>query len=126
MRKLLNRKNGKSGFTLIEIIAVLVIIGILAAVAVPKFMSLIDDAKRKALNGAIATGLSQCSLSYGKLSLQLGTAPTAAQILADVTAYPPSSDLPLSFALGGGGVDVTAQDPSTTPVMSTNKVWILP
>lgn len=47
-------RNNEDGFTLIEIIAVLVILGILAAVAVPKFFDLQDRAKQKAVEGAIA------------------------------------------------------------------------
>lgn len=44
-------KNQK-GFTLIEIIAVLVIMGILAAVAVPKFFDLAGEAETKAYKAA--------------------------------------------------------------------------
>ena len=44
----------QQGFTLIEIIAVLVLLGILAAVAVPKYMSLAEDARIKAAQGQIA------------------------------------------------------------------------
>jgi len=51
-----NRKliNNETGFTLIEIIAVLVILGILAAVAVPKFFDLQTKAREKAVYTAVS------------------------------------------------------------------------
>lgn len=44
----------QKGFTLIEIIAVLVLLGILAAVAVPKYMDIAEEARSKATQGQIA------------------------------------------------------------------------
>lgn len=46
-------KNQK-GFTLMEIIAVLVILGILAAIAIPKYMGLQDEARKKAGQGQVS------------------------------------------------------------------------
>ena len=60
----MRRNNG--GFTLIELIVVIVILGILAVTAAPKFVDLQSDARLATLNGMKAAINSAVSLTYGK------------------------------------------------------------
>ncbi|MFH7320811.1 type II secretion system protein [Desulfurivibrio sp. D14AmB] len=73
-RKSLRRSQG--GFTLIEIIAVLVILGILAAVAIPRFQNLQSDAQEKAVEAAIGAASSNVTLSYAQFLLTNSNEPT--------------------------------------------------
>lgn len=69
----------RQGFTLIELVVVIVILGILAAVAFPRFQDLSGDAKQAVVNGAKAALLSAAVISFAK---NQGTKPTFATVQA--------------------------------------------
>ena len=54
---------------MIEIIAVLIILGILAAVAIPRYFDLQGEAKQKALDGAFAEAYSRVNMHFAKALL---------------------------------------------------------
>lgn len=62
-------KNEK-GFTLIEIIAVLVILGILAATAIPKYFDMQEEAEVKSLNVALNDMKSRAVTAYAKSMIE--------------------------------------------------------
>ncbi|MCX7991154.1 MAG: prepilin-type N-terminal cleavage/methylation domain-containing protein [Proteobacteria bacterium] len=61
---------GKKAFTLIELVIVLILIGIIAAVAVPKFIDLQEEAKKNAVKGAVASVRSAINMFYANASIK--------------------------------------------------------
>ena len=65
----------ESGFTLLEIIAVLVILSILAVVALPRYFNLQEQARDKAMQTALAEGIGRIN-GYFAQQVLAGSLPT--------------------------------------------------
>ncbi|BBO87386.1 hypothetical protein DSCOOX_05660 [Desulfosarcina ovata subsp. ovata] len=98
-RKVEAHLKNQKGFTLVEIIAVLVILGILAAVAIPKYFDLQSEARLKALDAALAEGVGRVNQHFAK-QLLLGDTP--GQIVYDnITLGTNLGDFTLNTTLFG-------------------------
>ena len=69
----LDRKQSEAGFTLIELVIVIVILGILAAVAIPKYEDMREQARVATMRGQLGSIRSAIAIQYARNALN-GTA----------------------------------------------------
>jgi prepilin-type N-terminal cleavage/methylation domain-containing protein len=116
-------KRDQKGFTLIEVIVIIIIVGLLGAIAIPKYISLTKDAEHGSVDSVIGSLRSALSLY------------SANQIVNNlpITAHNPFDDLsnrPSNYAGAFGDVDLSNCPPgewayqSGDPVLNSNFVVV--
>jgi MSHA pilin protein MshA len=112
------------GFTLIELVVVITILGVLAAFAVPRFIALDSQARIATINGLAGSAKSAAALARS-LAMATGNPPSVAMegAAAPVTL---TSNYPDGTATGiGAAVNTSAADFTFTPgaAATSAAVW---
>lgn len=88
-------RSGQRGFTLIELVVVITILGILAAFAIPRFASLETEARIAAIQGLAGSVRSSAALAHS-LSLTQNNPPTVnveGNVINMSNGYPVAADI---------------------------------
>jgi prepilin-type N-terminal cleavage/methylation domain-containing protein len=120
----------KQGFTLIELMIVVAIIGILAAVAIPKFADMMEKSREGATKGNIGAIKSAITIYYGD---QSGTWPSSIDpsvntVFSQYLDRVPAVKVTHSFTSNGtalSGISTAIQSTSAAPALdNTHDGWI--
>ena len=114
------KRTRQAGFTIIELVMVIVILGILAAIALPKYVSLQTDARKAKLNGAKGAIASAMAMSHGKALVDgVAAQATASQtsegvIVGLVYGYPNAASIAGAAGISAPDYTITLASPTTT------------
>lgn len=95
-------KRTQQGFTLIELVMVIVILGVLAAVAVPKFVDLSSDARSAAVQGVAGGITSASSVNYAARSANSARGTATNTNCSSAAAAILEGGLPTGYSLNSG------------------------
>lgn len=112
MRSSMNVKTSQKGFTLIELVVVIVILGILAVTAAPKFIDLTSDAKASTIEAVKGAINSAADLAHAKALVEgvtSGAISIAGQNIQFENSYPTAASILLLM-------DINSTVSGATPV----------
>lgn len=118
-----NIKKVQQGFTLLELVVVIAVVGVLLVVAMPKLLGTSNDARIAALSGVAGTLSSASAFNYAKRSATVASTNNSVRNCTDA-ATSLQAGLPAGYTITATDIAVGATASCTlvtvmTPVLST-------
>ena len=118
MKKFMQKKLNQKGLTLVELLAVIVILGIIAAIAIPAIGSIIENSRVSAIKGDAQNTLAAANMYFTEnpgAEPVLGSKLQSEGFLENVGS---AKGLTVTYKKGGNTIDGTATAKNTTVTFS--------
>ena len=119
-QRVLSRKPGSKGFSLIELVVVVAVLAILSAIAIPSFTSINKKARASAATNTIATVVKDCAVKFANGDSSPAFAPVSLDGYTSFTSITAAGVGSTTACLETGTIQALSADDTSIPTFVYN------